>query len=150
MMLSPNFSLSELIKSDYAERNNIDNTPSPEIINNLTNLCVNILQPIRNTFGAVRVLSGYRNQALNKAVGGSKTSDHMKGTAADIECRHISNYNLACWIRDNMEFGQLILEFYTPGDPLSGWVHVSTGTNKQLLTAYRENGKTIYRVGLHQ
>lgn len=150
MQLSSNFYLNEFIKSDYAKRHNIDNLPSEEVISNLKYLCVNILQPLREQVGAIRILSGYRSPTLNRLIGGSKTSKHIEGRAADIECTTLSNYNLACFIRDNIpEFGQVILEFYTPGDPYSGWVHVSSGTGKQCLTAYKENGKTLYKVGLH-
>jgi zinc D-Ala-D-Ala carboxypeptidase len=148
MQLSKNFSLKELTKSDYATRHSIDNTPSSLVTNNLKLLATNVLQPIRDNFGIVIVSSGYRSPQLNVAIGGSKNSDHVLGLAADIEIPNISNYMLAKWCEHNLKFKQLILEFYTPGDPSSGWVHISYGTKQQVLTAIKENGKTIYKIGL--
>jgi zinc D-Ala-D-Ala carboxypeptidase len=84
-------------------------------------------------------------------VGGSKTSDHCKGQAADIEIPGIANADLAVWIMDNLTYTQLILEFYTPGVPDSGWVHVSydpANLKKQNLTATKQGGKTVYLNGL--
>lgn len=152
MNLSPNFSLNELCQSDYALRNGIDNSPTPEVVANLKNLAVNVLQPIRDNFKrGVKVNSGYRSPAVNKAIGGSPTSDHCKGQAADIEIPGVPNHELAEWIKANLKFTQLILEFYTKGVPDSGWVHVSydpTNLKCQLLTATKENGKTVYLPGL--
>ena len=150
--LSANFSLSELIKSETALRNGLDNTPTQQVVDNLRTLCENVLQPVREGYGvAVKVNSGYRAPDVNAAVGGSRTSDHCKGQAADIEIPGVPNAELAEWIKDNLEFTQLILEFYTPGIPDSGWVHVSFDANnlkKQALTAVKENGKTVYKPGL--
>ena len=115
-------------------------------------LCEFVLEPVRANFKRpVNVSSGYRSPAVNAMVGGSKTSDHCNGEAADIEIFGVSNYDLAVWIRDNLEYKQLILEFYTPGEPSSGWVHVSYSKNnniKKTMTAIRQQGKTIYRPGL--
>ena len=150
MNLSKNFSLVELTKSQQATRLGIENTPSPEIIKNLKLLCEKVLQPVRDQFGPVSVSSGYRCDALNRAVGGSKTSDHMTGCAADIEVS-ASNLELAKWIAENLEFSQLILEFYSPTDPRAGWVHVSyfpQNLKKQKLTASKVNGKVVYTNGL--
>ena len=88
---------------------------------------------------------------LIEAVGGSSKSQHCKGEAVDIECPGTSNYQVAKWIEDTLDFDQLILEFYTPGIPDSGWVHVSyksEGNRKSVLTAMKENGKTVYKPGL--
>jgi zinc D-Ala-D-Ala carboxypeptidase len=152
MKLSPNFSLAEMIKSETALRKELDNTPGDAEIANLTALAVNVLQPVRDAFNkGVKVNSGFRHPEVNAAVGGSRTSDHCKGQAADIEIPGVANADLAQWIVDNCEFRQVILEFYTPGIPDSGWVHVSyvEGDNKkQVLTAMKENGKTVYKVGL--
>ncbi len=148
MLLSKNFSLEELIKSEYAIRNSIDNTPSSLVISNLSLLAVKILQPIRDEFGTVIINSGYRSPQLNIAIGGYKTSDHVLGLAADIEVTNLSNYMLAKWCEQHLKFKQLILEFYTPGNLDSGWVHISYGSKQQVLTAVKENGKTIYKVGL--
>jgi hypothetical protein len=152
MNLSANFSLKELTKSDTATRLGIDNTPDDETIDNLKTLCDKVLQPVRDHFGkTVTVNSGYRSPESNAAVGGSKTSDHCKGQAADIEIAGVANADLAQWIMDNLEYTQLILEFYTQGIPDSGWVHVSYNPDrliKQELTAVKVAGKTQYLNGL--
>jgi len=152
MNLSANFSLKELTKSDTATRLGIDNTPDEETIDNLKTLCDKVLQPVREHFGkSVTVNSGYRSPESNAAVGGSKTSDHCKGQAADIEIDGVPNPELAQWIMDNLDYTQLILEFYTQGIPDSGCVHVSYDPNnlkKQELTAVKVAGKTQYLQGL--
>lgn len=152
MNLSANFTLNELIKSDTAIRLGIDNTPDETVTENLRLLCEKVLQPVRDHYGkGVKVNSAYRSPESNAAVGGSKTSDHCKGMAADIEIPGVANADLAQWIMDNLEYTQLILEFYTPGIPDSGWVHVSYDPNnlkKQELTATKVAGKTTYLPGL--
>jgi len=152
MNLSTNFSLHELTKSETALRMGLDNTPDDEATENLRLLCEKVLQPVRDHYGkGVKVNSAYRSPESNAAVGGSKTSDHCKGMAADIEIPGVANADLAQWIMDNLEYTQLILEFYTPGIPDSGWVHVSYDPNnlkKQELTATKVAGKTTYLPGL--
>jgi len=150
--LSPNFSLHELTKSETALRLDIDNTPGEAETENLRLLCEKVLQPVRDHFGkGVKVNSGFRAPAVNQATGGSKTSDHCLGRAADIEIPGVANADLAQWIMDNLDYTQLILEFYTPGIGDSGWVHVSYDPNnlkKQELTATKVAGKTTYLPGL--
>jgi zinc D-Ala-D-Ala carboxypeptidase len=151
MKLSTNFSLSELTKSEAATRLGLDNTPALQIIENLEALVENILQPVRDKFGPVVVTSGYRSPEVNKAIGGSATSDHCKGQAADFEVLGKDNRELAIWIAENMQFTQLILEFYKPGVPDSGWVHCSYdpgNLKRQVLTAEKVNGKTVYSTGI--
>jgi len=152
MNLSANFTLKELTKSDTATRLGLDNTPGEAEIENLKTLCENVLQRVRDHFGkSVTVNSGYRSPESNAAVGGSKTSDHCKGQAADIEIEGIPNPELAQWIMDNCDYTQLILEFYTQGQPNSGWVHVSYDPDNlkmQELTAVKVAGKTQYLPGL--
>lgn len=152
MNLSANFSLHELSKSETALRMGFDNTPDEEATENLRLLCEKVLQPVRDHYGkGVKVNSAYRSPESNAAVGGSKTSDHCKGMAADIEIPGVANADLAQWIMDNLDYTQLILEFYTPGIPDSGWVHVSYDPNnlkKQELTATKVAGKTTYLPGL--
>lgn len=127
MQLARNFTLAEMVKSQTAARQGIDNTPTdPQIVEALRAVAVSVLQPVRDHFGnPVFVTSGYRCPQLNTAIGGSANSQHMKGQAADFEVAGHSNFAVAEWVRDNLEFDQLILEFYTPGDPHSGWVHCS-------------------------
>ena len=147
MKLSKNFSLQELTKSDTAIRKSIDNTPSNEALSNLTTLCNMVLQKVRHSHGAVTVTSGYRSPELNRAIGGSTTSDHCKGCAADFEVPGLDNKQLALWIIDNLTFKQLILEFYKDGQPNSGWVHCSFEegeNNNQVLRAVKEGKKTVY------
>jgi zinc D-Ala-D-Ala carboxypeptidase len=150
--LTRNFSLAELTKSETALRHDMDNTPGPVEIGNLTELAGKVLQPVRDHYAkGVKVNSGFRHPDVNAKVGGSKTSDHCKGQAADIEIPGVPNAELAEWIKDNLEFTQLILEFYTPGIPDSGWVHVSYNPDnlkKQVMTATKQNGKTVYLPGL--
>jgi hypothetical protein len=152
MNLSANFTLKELTKSDTATRLNLDNNPDEATIENLKLLCQEVLQPIREHFGkSVTVNSGFRSPESNAAVGGSKTSDHCLGRAADIEIDGIPNPELAQWIMDNLDYTQLILEFYTQGQPNSGWVHVSydpSNLKNQELTAVKVAGKTTYLNGL--
>jgi len=152
MNLTPNFSLHELTKSETALRLDLDNTPDEQATENLRLLCEMVLQPVRDHYGkGVKVNSAYRSPESNAAVGGSKTSDHCKGMAADIEIPGVANADLAQWIMDNLDYTQLILEFYTPGIPDSGWVHVSYDPNnlkKQELTATKVAGKTTYLPGL--
>ena len=135
-----------------ALRHDMDNTPGEQEIAALKLLCEKVLQPVRDHYGkGVKVNSGFRHPEVNAKVGGSKTSDHCRGQAADIEIPGVANADLAEWIKDNLEFRQLILEFYTPGIPDSGWVHVSyvaEDNKKQVMTATKKDGKTVYLPGL--
>ncbi len=149
MKLTENFSLNELTKSQTAERKGIDNTPSAEHQDNLKSLCEMILQPIRDHFGqVVSVSSGYRSPELCVAIGSSTQSQHAKGQASDFEIFGISNKELADYIDENLDYDQLILEYWKGEDePNSGWVHCSfntQGNRKQYLRAYKENGSTKY------
>ena len=149
MQLSKNFSLIELTKSQTAERKGIDNTPSAEHQENLKSLCTHVLQPIRDHFSrVVSVSSGYRSPALCEAIGSKSTSQHARGEAADFEIFGISNKELADWIHFNVNYDQLILEYWKESDPNSGWVHCSytDGNNRrQYLKAYKdENNNTRY------
>ena len=148
MKLSENFSLLELTKSQTAARKDIDNTPSPEHQENLKLLCTHILQPVRDRFErVVSVSSGYRSEELCLAIGSKSTSQHAKGQAADFEIYGLSNRELATWINENLNYDQLILEYWKKEDPNSGWVHCSYDVNvnrKQYLKAYKENGRTKY------
>jgi hypothetical protein len=150
--LTKNFSLAEMVKSETALRHGMDNHPGPDELNNMLQLCANVLQPVRDHFQkGVKVNSGYRSPDVNAKVGGSRTSDHCRGMAADIEIPGVPNADLARWIKDSLSYTQLILEFYTPGVPDSGWVHVSydpSNLKKQDLTATRRDGKTVYLPGL--
>ena len=148
MNLSRNFTLQELIKSDTAIRKGIDNNPNADQIEKLKLLCENILQPVRDHFGRVKVTSGFRSEQLCVAIKSSVNSQHAKAEAADFEVMGTDNAELADWIQKNLEYDQLILEFYTPGEPNSGWIHcsyVSDSPRKQFLHAYKSEGKTKYK-----
>ena len=150
MKITKNFSLKEMTFSDTAIRKNIPNEPDNECLINLTNLCVKILQPVREHFGrSVRINSGYRCVKLCEAVGSSGKSQHAKGQAADFEINGLSNKELATWIYKNLDFDQIILEFHDPtGEPISGSVHCSyrnDGTNrgKGLIINKKTKGKYL-------
>ena len=146
MMLSANFSLQELIKSQTAQRRDINNSPSSDAIYYMQMLSEKILQPIRNHYGIpFSVSSGYRCAELSILIGSSKNSQHCKGQAADFEVPGISNMDLCYFIKTTLDFDQLILECYTGGN--TGWVHCSIADTprKDLLTFDRTNG---YRKGL--
>ena len=148
--VSKNFALSEMVKSATAERLNVDNSPSDIHLVNLTHLAIHILQPVRDQFGVITINSGYRSPALNAKVGGSKTSQHCNGQAADFESFSTPNPDLAKWIANNLEFDQLILEFYDGVNPNSGWVHCSynlMGNRRKILTALKTGGKVVYKNG---
>ena len=151
MKLSKNFTLKEFSKSMTATRLGIDNTPSDEHLENAKLLFEKVVQPVRERFGITRISSGYRGPELNKAIGGSSKSQHCKGQAVDFECDGTDNLEVAKWIRDFLDYDQLISEFYEEGDPKSGWIHVSynsEGNRKSTLTAQRVDGKVQYSVGL--
>ena len=137
MELSKNFTLAELCKSQTATRHNIINIPTEQnIINNLIAVSNNILQPIRDNPN-----SGYRSPELNEKIGGSKTSQHCKGQAVDIEVPTISNLDLANWCSVHLTYDQVILEFYKEGEPTSGWVHISYSLESNRKKYLSFNGK---------
>ena len=148
MKLTPNFSLQELTKSDTAIRKGIDNEPNADQIDKLKMLCQKILQPVRDQFGRVKVTSGYRSPELCAAIGSSVNSQHAKAEAVDFECLGVDNAEVADWVHKNLETDQLILEFYTPGEPNSGWIHASYvmfQPRAQYMRAYREDKKVKYK-----
>ena len=152
MKLSKNLSLKEATKSNTATRLGIKNEPEQWEINNLRAIAENIFQPVRDHFGVpIGVSSGYRCKKLNKAIGGSKYSQHMIGEALDIDADiygKVTNAEIFNYIKNNLEWDQMIWEFGDDEEP--NWVHVSykeAGTNrKQLRRAYRdEKGRVYYK-----
>ena len=152
MKLSEHLDLSEVIRSESAKRNGISNMPIESHIRNLKLLAENIFQPIRNNFRCpIHISSAYRSIELNRIVKGSLTSQHCTGEAIDIDMdgtpNGVTNKMVFDYIKDNLEFDQLIWEFGTNNNP--DWVHVSyesTGKQrKQVLKAIRNNGKTQYK-----
>ena len=154
MKLSKNFSLKELTRSQTAIRHGIDNSPDLSQLIRLTALTTAVLQPIREVHGRVTINSALRVLDLNRKIGSGDSSQHVLGMAADLEAPSIDNLQLAKWIEQNLTFDQLILEFYTQGEPTSGWIHVSynnEGENRgRVLTASRVDGKTQYTEGIHE
>ena len=139
MKLSNNFSLSEFTKTETG----LPNRPTQEAIANLKYLVQYALQPARDKFGAIEVTSGYRSPEVNEAVGGSATSDHVHGRAADIQ--HEDLASVFAYIRKYTHFKQLIWEFGTDSQP--AWIHVSYELNNnrgEVLKAIKRNGKTKY------
>jgi hypothetical protein len=132
-------------KSTTAIRLGIDNTPSDIVITNLLELCEHVLQPLRDHIGeSIKISSGYRSPKLNKKIGGSATSQHCFGQAADISCGE-RTAELFYYIKNNLIFDQLIWEFGDDSNP--DWVHVSYSSiknRKQCLRAKKVKGKTIY------
>ena len=147
MILSKNFTLQEFTKSVSAIRNNIDNSPNAEHIRNIQLLVKYVLQPLREGLNKpIRITSGYRSEALNKAIKGSKKSQHCKGQAADLQFKvdGVMN-NKMVWdkvIELGLPFDQMINEFNY------SWIHISYNheyNRKSLLEAYKESGKTKYK-----
>ncbi len=150
MKLSNNLSLNEMTRSNTAQRRGIDNSPTPEHIENMKVLAEKIFQPIREHFDRpIFVSSGYRSKALNTAIGGSQTSQHSIGEAIDIDMdgTTLSNTDVFNYIKDNLDFDQLIWEFGNEQKP--DWVHVSYKANgpqrKSILVAKKINNKTTYQ-----
>ena len=151
MQLSKHFKLHEFEKSATAIRLGIKNKAGSGEIKNLTDVCYEILEPVRAKFDEkpVMITSGYRSEELCEAIKSSKTSQHTKGQAVDFEIAGVSNLEVALWVQNNCNYDQLILEFWKEedDDPNSGWVHCSfvEGSNrKQVLTF---NGRE-YKNGL--
>ncbi len=153
MWLSDNFSLAEMTKSETALRKGWRNEPPAAAVAAMRTLCTIVLEPVRGHFRrAVIVRSGYRSPQVNRSIGGTADSQHCLGEAADIEIAGVSNFDLASFIDRSVPYDQLILEAYTPGQPNSGWVHVSYRAGRlrrQALTATpRKGGGMDYRKGL--
>jgi hypothetical protein len=151
MQLSEHLSLAEVTKSDTAKRRGVSNMPTEAHIANFKLLAENIFEPIRNHFGKpIFISSGYRSSELNKAIGGAASSQHCQGEAIDIDMDGrpggVTNKMVFDFIKENLNFDQLIWEFGTDANP--DWVHVSyesTGKQrKQILRAVRNGSKTSY------
>jgi len=152
MKLSKNFSKAEMCKSQTATRMGLNNIASDDQTENLRLLCERVLQPVRDHFNhTVTISSGFRDPILSQKIGSSIKSQHCKGEAADFEIFGTPNNEVSDWIKENLMFDQLILEYYTPGEPNSGWVHVSytkeiNANRKEYLMAIKDsNGKTEYK-----
>ena len=152
MKLTANITLDELTKSQTAERKGINNNPNPQQIENLKNLAINILQPVRSHYDKPLIISSrFRCAQLCTEIGSSFNSQHTAfdgAAAADFEIPGVANRELSLWIKNELEFDQLILEFYRDNEPSSGWIHCSYSSEsnrQQSLRAMREDGKVIYK-----
>ena len=148
--ISRHITYAEAIRSATAARLGVSNTPSTEHIVAMKRIAERVFEPLRTYFGApIEVGSFFRNPQVNAAIGGSATSQHMKGEAMDINKFAASNYTnaeLFWYIKERLEFDQLIWEFGTESEP--DWVHVSlkaSNNRKQVLQAYKASGVTKYR-----
>ena len=149
MQLSKNFVLSELTKSNTAKRLGINNAPNKEHLKSMQVLVRDLIQPMRDVLGPIRISSGYRNPELNRAIGGSSKSQHCKGEALDLQYwskGKMSNKEIYDWVvKSGIEFDQMINEFdYS-------WIHISLKSNgknrKQILEAYKDSdGDTAYKL----
>jgi hypothetical protein len=150
LQLSENFRLKEFLTSQTASRLGFSEqwNPSDEVVQNLTKLAAGYLQPIREHFGILQVTSGYRCLRLNRAIGSSDGSDHIRGYAADIVSPNHSELELAKWIQKNINYDQLILEFGTLRSP--SWIHLSINPRmrNQILHIGRGGTKTLSRAEL--
>jgi zinc D-Ala-D-Ala carboxypeptidase len=143
MNLSPHVTLAEFENSPTAVKHGISNKMNAEQIERAKLVCVNCFEPIRAYLKKpIRVNSGFRSLLLNKKIGGSKTSQHCKGEALDLDLHDRKLFN---WIIDNVQFDQLIYEFGT--DTAADWFHISYSpvkNRKQVLRAVKRAGKTVY------
>jgi len=150
-MISEHISYKEGVYSNTATRRGIDNTPNDEQLNSMELLANEIFEPLRNYVGGpIKINSFFRCPELNTAIGGSKTSQHCKGQAMDIDDTfgRMTNAEMYHWIKDNLDFDQMIWEFGDDDNP--AWVHVSyvspEKNRNRCLKAYKENKKTKYKV----
>ena len=151
MKLTANITLDELTKSQVAERKGINNNPNPAQIENLKALATNILQPVRSHFDRPLIISsGFRCAQLCTEIGSKISSQHTAfdgAAAADFEIPGVDNRELALYIKNELDYDQLILEFYRDNEPTSGWIHCSYSTDQnrnQSLRAQRVDGKVVY------
>ncbi len=137
--LTANFTLAELTKTRF----DLDNTPSPQVVENLRTLCEKVLQPLRDAVGPVNVTSGYRSKLVNQAVNGARNSDHLWGYAADLQSPDGDHRKIYDWLKANAMFSQLIYEFGNDTQPQ--WVHVSYNPNdlKREILRARNVGKRV-------
>ena len=149
--ISQHITYTEAIYSNTAKRRGIDNTPSPSQVETMKITADKIFEPLRSWVGGpIKVTSMFRSPDLNTAIGGSKTSQHMKGQAMDLDdvYGYKTNAEMYHWIKENLNFDQLIWEFGTDANP--NWIHVSyvndEDNRNRCLKAYRKNGKTKYKV----
>ena len=151
MRISKHISYKEAVHSATAKRRGIENIPNEDQLDNMYRVAEFIFEPLRlYVGGAIKITSFFRSEELNTAIGGSTKSQHCKGQAIDIDdvFGYKTNYEMFTYIRDNLDFDQLIYEFGSNDNP--DWVHCSYVSKKEnrnrVLRAIRENGKTRYEI----
>ena len=151
MKISKHISYAESVYSNTAKRKQINNKPDTKQIDAMKTIALNIFEPLRNFVGGpIKISSMFRSEKLNKAIGGSSTSQHVKGQAMDLDDTYgyKTNAEMYNWIKNNLNFDQLIWEFGTDSNP--DWIHVSYVNDKdnrnRCLKAYKENKKTKYKI----
>ena len=149
--ISKHITYAEAIHSSTAKRRGIDNTPSPTNVETMKETAKKIFEPLREFVnGPIKVTSMFRSPVLNEAIGGAKSSQHMKGQAMDLDdvYGYKTNSEMYHWIKENLNFDQLIWEFGTDTNP--NWIHVSyvseDENRNRCLKAYKEKGRTKYKV----
>lgn len=148
MMISEHFSRKEAENSQTARRRGINNTIPDMLLKNVIAVAENVLEPVRKHYGIPFTPSSwYRSEGLCMAIGSKTTSQHAKGEAVDFEVPGVSNYDLAVFIAEELNFDQLILEYYNNSDPNSGWLHVSHKIGLNRGSILRFDGSS-YREGL--
>jgi hypothetical protein len=147
--ISKNVTYAEAIKSQTATRLGLENTPNEEQLENMKKVANECFQKAREHFGVpIAVTSFFRSPEVNRAIGGSTTSEHCQGKAMDIDADvfgGVSNSDLFHFFKDNCEFNQLIWEYGNDNNP--DWVHISFnegGNKNQILKVYRQNGRSVY------
>jgi Uncharacterized protein conserved in bacteria len=150
-MISKHISYKEGVYSTTALRRGIDNTPNDEQLTSMETIAEEIFEPLRTYVGGpIKINSFFRSPELNTAIGGSRTSQHCKGQAMDIDDTYgkMTNAEMYHWIKDNLDFDQMIWEFGDDDNP--NWVHISyvspEDNRNRCLKAYKDNGKTKYMV----
>ncbi|QDP61978.1 MAG: putative peptidase M15 [Prokaryotic dsDNA virus sp.] len=150
MNISKHITYAEAIHSNTAKRDGIDNTPNSQHLENMKELAEKVFEPLRSWVGGpIKVNSFFRSPKLNEAIGGASSSQHCKGQAIDLDdvYGHKTNAEMFLYIRENLDFDQLIWEFGTDMSP--NWIHVSYVSKEdnrgRCLKAYKEDGKTKYK-----
>ena len=141
-------SLKELLFSETATRLAVPNQPNDQALINLQTLIYEVINPIVNHFGDIKITSGYRSPELCLKIGSSIKSQHCLGQAVDFIILDVSNREVADWIVNHLDYDQCILEFWEKDKINSGWIHCSySSTNRKMyLRAYKANGRTVYEV----
>ena len=150
-MISKHVSYREGVYSITATRLGVDNTPNNEQLSNMELVAEKVFEPLREWVGGpIKINSFFRGSKLNKAIGGAKSSQHMKGQAIDIDDTYgiVANSEMYHWIKENLDFDQLIWEFGDDDNP--NWIHVSyvseDSNRRRCLKAYKEQGRSNYIV----